>query len=234
MKNIKLLPLLILSVVILSSCSDNENLLTEIEQKSSLKTYKVKRDVSGAYSLDYELERDVKSQKVKNLDTSVNEFHLYPSDFANSQRQSEELFIDGNRLNIGFIDTRTNNKANITIKDDAALSIKTVAKNAKMLSNYSVTRNEDGTFTLDFEVNNQVAVNFVYAEEAGVYEVHLKEGESNETVFSRNLEKTASEALKIDFVNHLGSSSSKNTGAKASTRRKPRIIISNTSGPDKV
>jgi hypothetical protein len=226
MKNIKLLSLLFLSVVVLSACSNDENLFTEIEQKSGLKSYKVKRDASGAYSLDYELERDVKSQKVKNLDTNVNEFHLYPSDFENSQRQSEELFIDGNRLSIGFIDTRTNNKANITIEDGVALSIKTAAKNAEMLLNYSITGNEDGTFTLDFEVNNQVAVDFVYVEEVGVYEIHLQEGKSDETVFSRNLTKIASEALKIDFVNHLDeNSSSKDTASKSSAKRKPRVVI---------
>jgi len=228
MKNIKLLSLLVLSAVVLSACSNNENLLTETEQKNSLKSYQVKRDASGAYSIDYELERDVKSQRVKNLDTNVNEFHLYPSDFENSKKQSEELFIDGNRLSIGFIDTRTNNKANITIEDSPALSIKTAAKNSEMLSNYSIMSNEDGTFTLDFEVNNQVAVDFVYAEEAGIYEIHLQEGKSDETVFSRNLEKTASEALKIDFVNHLDSnSSSKNTEAKGATKRKPRVVINN-------
>jgi hypothetical protein len=226
MKNIKLLSLFLLSVVVLSACSNDENLFSEIEQKSLLKSYKVKRDASGAYSLDYELERDVKSQRVKNLDTNVNEFHLYPSDFENSQLQSEELFIDGNQLSIGFIDTRTNNKANITIEDGVALSIKTAAKNAEMLLNYSITGNEDGTFTLDFEVNNQVAVDFVYVEEVGVYEIHLQEGKSDETVFSRNLTKIASEALKIDFVNHLDENSySKDTASKSSVKRKPRIVI---------
>jgi hypothetical protein len=226
MKNIKLLSLFLLSLIVLSSCSNDENLLTEIEKKSALKSYKIKRDASGAYSLDYELERDVKSQKVKNLDTNVNEFHLYPSDFENSQRQSEELFIDSNRLSIGFIDTRTNNIANITIEDGVALSIKTAAKNAEMLLNYSIMGNEDGTFTLDFEVNKQVAVDFVYVEEAGVYEIHLQKGKSDETVFSRNLEKTALVGLKIDFVNHLDeNSSSKDTAAKSSAKRKPRIVI---------
>jgi hypothetical protein len=230
MKNIKLLSLLFLSVVVLSACSNDENLLTEIEQKRALKSYKVKRDASGAYSLDYELERDVTSQKVKNLNTNVNEFHLYPADFENSQRQSEELFIDGNRLSIGFIDTRTISKTNIIIDDSAALSIKTAAKNSEMLSNYSITGNEDGTFTLDFEVNSQVAVDFVHAEEGGVYEIHLQKGKSDKTVFSRNLEKTASEALKIDFVNHLDeNSSSKETVAKSSVKRKPRVVIHNDS-----
>jgi hypothetical protein len=228
MKNIKLLSLFLLSVVVLSACSNDENLFSEIEQKSLLKSYKVKRDASGAYSLDYELERDVKSQRVKNLETNVNEFHLYSSDFENSQRRSEELFIDGNQLSIGFIDTRTNNKANITIEDGVASSIKTVAKNSEMLLNYSITGNEDGTFTLNFEVNNQVAVDFVYVEEVGVYEIHLQKGKSDETVFSRNLEKTASEALKIDFVNHLDeNSSSKETASKSSVERKPRIVIYN-------
>jgi hypothetical protein len=230
MKIFKFLPLLILSVIVLSACSNNEHLLTEIEQKNSLKSYVVKRDASGAYSLDYELERDVKSQKVKNIDTNVNEFHLYQSDFENSQRQSEEIFIDGNRLSIGFIDTRTNKKSNITIEDGVASSTKTLAKGEKMLSEYSITGNEDGTFNLDFKVNNQVAVDFVLVEETGVYEIHLQEGKSEESVFSRNFEKGVAETLKIDFVNHIdNNSSSKNTESKSLVKRKPRIVVSNGS-----
>jgi hypothetical protein len=65
MKITKLLAFVVVSAFILSACSNSENLLTETEQKNSLKSYKVKRDASGAYSLDYELENDVKSQSVK-------------------------------------------------------------------------------------------------------------------------------------------------------------------------
>jgi hypothetical protein len=227
MKITKLLPLVILSVFVLSACSNSENLLTETEQKNSLKSFKVKRDASGAYSLDYELESDVTSQAVNNFETNTNEFHLYQSDFAGSNKQTQELFIDGNQLNIGFVDTRTDKKSNITIEDDYVSSIKTSAKEKKMLSKYSVTSNEEGLFNVEFKVNNQVVVDFVFDEETSIYEIHLKEGKSTETVFSRSLTKVAGKPLKIDFVSHIGNNTSaKGSAARSSVkRRKPRIVV---------
>jgi hypothetical protein len=228
MKNIKLLSLFFLSVVVLSACSNDENLLTETEQKNSLKSYKVKRDASGAYFLDYELENDVKSQSIKNLETNVNEFHLYPSEFENNQRrQSEELFIDGNQLSIGFIDSRRDRKSNITIEDDNITLAKNSAKNEEMLSEYSVFSNEDGTINLDFTVKNKVSVEFVYNEIENIYEIHLEKGNSNEADFSRSFTKNEGEVLRIDFVNHFSNGNlSKGTDLSENIiRRKPRTII---------
>ena len=229
MKNIKLLSLFFLSVVVLSACSSDENLLSETEQKNSLKSYKVKRNASGAYFLDYELENDVKSQSIKNLETNVNEFHLYPSEFENNQRrQSEELFIDGNQLNIGFIDSRMDRKSNITIEDDNITLAKNSAKNEEMLSEYSVFSNEDGTINLDFKVNNKVSVEFVYNEIENIYEIHLEKGNSNEADFSRSFIKNEGEVLRIDFVTHTNTDASAKGDAvgSVSKRRKPRILLS--------
>lgn len=228
MKNIKLLSLFFLSVVVLSACSSDENLLTETEQKNSLKSYKVKRDASGAYFLDYELENDVKSQSIKNLETNVNEFHLYPSEFENNQRrQSEEIFIDGNQLNIGFIDSRRDRKSNITIEDDNITLAKNSAKNEEMLSEYSVFSNEDGTINLDFTVKNKVSVEFVYNEIENIYEIHLEKGNSNEADFSRSFTKNEGEVLRIDFVTHTNTDASAKGEAVGSfaKERKPRIVI---------
>ena len=228
MKNIKLLSLFFLSVVVLSACSSDENLLTETEQKNSLKSYKVKRDASGAYFLDYELENDVKSQSIKNLETNVNEFHLYPSEFENNQRrQSEELFIDGNQLNIGFIDSRMDRKSNITIEDDNITLAKNSAKNEEMLSEYSIFSNEGGTINLDFTVKNKVSVEFVYNEIENIYEIHLEKGKSNEADFSRSFTKNEGEVLRIDFITHTNTDASAKGEAVGSfaKERKPRIVI---------
>ena len=228
MKNIKLLSLFFLSVVVLSACSSDENLLTETEQKNSLKSYKVKRDASGAYFLDYELENDVKSQSIKNLETNVNEFHLYPSEFENNQRrQSEEIFIDGNQLSIGFIDSRMDRKSNITIEDDNITLAKNSAKNEEMLSEYSVFSNEGGTINLDFTLKNKVSVEFVYNETENIYEIHLEKGNSNEADFSRSFTKNEGEVLRIDFITHTNTDSSAKGEAVGSfaKERKPRIVI---------
>ena len=226
MKITKLLSFALVSVFFLSSCSNNETLLPEQETKNSLKSYKVKRDASGAYSIDYDLVENVKSDKVKNNITNTNEFHLYESDQATSKKQTEELLIDGDKLSIGFVDTRTNKNSNIVIEDD---NIELVQKNDEddaMLSTYSITSNEDGTYDLDFTVKNKVTVDFVYNEELSKYEIHLEKGKSAETTFSRNFTKLDGEVLKIDFVNHLEAKKAKSYFSySAGTIKKPKIII---------
>ncbi|WP_439127542.1 hypothetical protein [Polaribacter sp.] len=226
MKITKLLSLFVAITFVLTSCSNNETLSEESAKTNLLKTYKVKRDASGAYSVDFDLENNVRTDKVINHTTNTNEFHLFESDYATSSKVSEELLIDGNKLSIGFIDTNLDNRSTITIEDDNVSSIKTKAKSSSILKEYSVSSNEDGTFNLYFKVDNQVSVDFVYNEDNNIYEVHLEEGKSSGVNFSRNLEKVDGQTLKIDFVNHL-SVASKGTYAKEleDTRRKPRIII---------
>jgi len=95
--------------------------------------------------------------------------------------------------------------------------------NGEMLAGYSVQGNEAGTFNLEFDVNDNVAVSFVYNETISTYEIHLEEGSSDNNSFSRTLEKEAGEPLKIDFVNHVS-----NTSAKSSELlmvRKPKVIV---------
>jgi hypothetical protein len=228
MKITKLILVVILSVYVLSACSSNEDILTEIEQKMALKSYEVKRDATGAYFLDYELESYVRAQAIDNPESNTNELHLYQSDFVNSNQQTEALFIDGNQLNIGFIDTRTGNKSSISIEDEYGSLNQKKAKDTKMLSEYSIITDEKGVFNLEFKVNDQVVVEFIYVDETGIHEIHLQEGKSAENVFSRNLTKPAGVPLKIDFVQHINN----NTSAKGSVadapikRRKPRIVVS--------
>lgn len=230
MKITKLLSFALVSVFFLSSCSNNETLLPEQETKNSLKSYKVKRDASGAYSIDYDLVENVKSDKVKNNITNTNEFHLYESDQATSKKQTEELLIDGDKLSIGFVDTRTNKNSNIVIEDD---NIELAQKNDEdnvMLSTYSITSNEDGTYELDFTVKNKVTVDFVYNEELSTYEIHLEKGKSSETSFSRNFTKLDGEVLRIDFVNHyINSLSSKSYFSRSLITRKPKVGVGNGS-----
>jgi len=224
MKTLKLLSLTILASFALSSCSNNEDLMPEAKKTDSLKSYKVKRDASGAYSIEYDLEKNTTSQKSINSQTNTNEFHLYESDFTTSKRDSEKLFIDVNVLNVSFLDTKTDKKSNITIEDDPISLVKTDTKITKMLSEYTVSRNEDGTFNLGFKVNDKVSVDFVYNEEISTYEIHLEKGKSNGQSFSRDFEKLEGKILRIDFVNHTKNNSAKGDYYYSSTR-KPKVII---------
>jgi hypothetical protein len=226
MKTIKLLTLTILSTFVLTSCSSNENLPSETSNAKLLKSYKVKRNISGAYSIEYDLEKNTTSEKVINYETKTNEFHFYESDFTESKKMFEELFMDTKKLSINFINTSSNEKSNIIIEDDLRPSEKNIDNNT-MLSEYSVSKEGMSTYTLDFKVKNNVSVDFVYNEVLRIHEIHLEKGKSNDTNFSRNFEKMNNEILRIDFVNHIktyGAKGQESEGVVVS-RRKPRVII---------
>ncbi len=226
MKITKLASLLFVAVLTLSSCSSNENLLPEQENVNALKSYKIKRDASGAYSIDLDVDENVKTTSFKNDETNKNEFHFYESDNATSRKQSKELLIDDQELSIGFVDNRSNKTSNISIIDD---NIEMAKKNLEdtFLSEYSITSNEDGTYDLDFTVKNQTTVDFVYNEEVNIYEIHLEKGKSSELNFSRNFTKLEGEVLRIDFVNHyLSDYVGKGYKSKSSYSRKPQTVIS--------
>ena len=223
MKNFKLLTLLFSIAIIFASCSTNETTLPKEQSLDLLKSYSIERDANGAYSLDFDLYDNAISENVIDHDTNTNQFYLYPSDNQMNKRVSEELTIDGTQLKIGFVDTNSNNLPRITIIDDNIALAKSSAENA-MLNEYSFSSNEDGTYNLDFSVKNKVSVDFIYNEDLKAYEIHLEEGKSSGTSFTRVLEKEEGEPLKVDFVNHFNTSA-KSDDATENIKKKPRFII---------
>jgi len=84
-----------------------------------------------------------------------------------------------------------------------------------------LTRNTDGSFTLNFEVKDNVIADFIYNEKNNTHEVHLKSGKSKNKHFSRNISISDKKILKIDFVNHKYNNKSK----RINVNKKPRQII---------
>ena len=114
----------------------------------------------------------------------------------------------------------------ISIIDDSRF----LAKSSKVnkLDKYSISKNKEGVFILDFSVKKNVRVDFVFNEASKIHEIHLEQGKSPKTVFSRVLEKVDGQALKFDFINHnntfkTGDDPDDPDGLEVN--RKPRIII---------
>ncbi|QXP66874.1 hypothetical protein [Polaribacter sp. AHE13PA] len=229
MKNFNLFAVLVLLTLVFTSCSFNETVLPEEQSTDLLKTHTIKRDVDGTYSLDYSLNANAATENVIDESTNTNYIYLYPSENKLSSKVTQDFTIDGNQLKIGFVDTNSSKKSQITIKDEDAKFFKTESED--MLSEYSISGNENGTYTLNFSVKNKVKVDFVFNEELNIYEVHLEEGKSDESVFSKVFEKIEGEALKIDFVNHIredntsAKSSSEDDGYVFKKERRPEVII---------
>ncbi len=220
MKKINVFALATAAALIFSSCSNEENTL-EDNQTSLLKSYQIKRDATGAYSIDFDVIDNTKIDKVKDVETNINEYILSSSESKSDSKTSDELLIDNSKLEISFVDVNLDKKSSISVFDDN-ISIQRKAGNSK-LSSYSIQENEDGTYSLVFDVKNKVDVSFVYNEEINTYEVHLEKGVGSQISFSRTFEKESGAPLKIDFVNHVNNPNAKSAGFEMI--RKPKVII---------
>lgn len=229
MKPTKLFLSILTLAFMVSSCSNEEAIQPEAKV-SLLKSYKVSK-TEGKYAVDYTV-RNATSQLVKNKVTNSSDVFLYAAALNEGAIPfSESLAISNNELQLNFIDTKTNKKPSITIMDDNIVFAKDTGKTG-MLSDYSITSNEDGSYDLDFTVRNRVEVTFVYNEEIDTYEVHLQRGEGTTANFSRNF-TAKSTLLKIDFVNHLSAAPKGYASRELSlVERKPRIVIDTGTGTD--
>ncbi|MHB0754320.1 hypothetical protein [Polaribacter sp. M15] len=221
MKKNCVLALAVAVSVAFSSCSNEETTSLENNSSGLLKTYQIKRDATGAYSVDFDVEDYTKVDKF--TEGNNNEFLLSPAKVAQTAKSiSQELVIDNSNLKVSFVDANSDKSAYISITDDnISLQRK---ENGIKLASYSVEGNQDGTYDLFFDVKNDVDVSFVYNESISTYEVHLKDGAGSETSFSRTLEKEEGKPLKIDFVNYISNPNAKSSDFLMVTR-KPEVII---------
>lgn len=208
--------------LVFSSCSSNEDGMISTDSNAKLlKNFSLKRDASGAYSMDFDVAEKTKVNKVSDL--SNNQFYLHSSKEYTSTKIAEQLVIDNEQLKVGFIDANDNkNITSFTIIDDN-ITLAKGNENSKLKS-YSITKNGEGLYDVVFEVKNNVAVNFVHNEKEEAFEIHLNSGKGGETNYSRTLEKLDGKPLSIVFVNYVGNSGAK-TDDYLTPIRKPVIII---------
>jgi hypothetical protein len=227
MKTLNFFTFLVTFTLLFSSCSTNEPLLSEEPSSDLLDTYKIGRDEHGAYFLDYSIKENTQTETVIDPSTNTKNIYLYPSDKNSSKRKfTQDLTIEDNQFNVGFVNMKSDDQPQISIIDDNRF----LAKSSKVnkLDKYSISKNKEGVFILDFSVKNNVRVDFVFNEASKIYEIHLEQGKSPKTVFSRVLEKVDGQALKFDFINHnntfkTGDDPDDPDGLESN--RKPRIII---------
>ena len=225
MKKSKILSLAGAVLLIFTSCSNDENVaLSNSENAELLKTFELKRDAFGAYSIAG-VANSAQIDKTLDVTTNNKQLKLYAADTDNLTKFTEQLAVESSEFKVGLQDMNTNKFVNITVSDDDAFLVKKTTE--IKLSNYSISRNENKSYELNFEVKNNTDVAFVYNEEDKAYEVHLEEGNGQVLNFSRVLEAVEGQKLRLNFINHLSNQSAK-TGEgekKAVIIRKPVIII---------
>lgn len=225
MKNFKSIFLMLSISMGLMSCSSEEIFTPEDTTNKLLENYTVKRDATGAYSLDYNLADNAEASLSKDKRSNSNDFYLYSSDNQSKKNFNEALAIQNNSLRVGFNDTQNGKKSSMTIMDDNIQ----FSRNAdeEFLADYSVTNNSDGTVSLDFNVASDVTVEFIYNGDTNAYEIHMRDGTSNGTSFSQTYVKEDGVALNIEFISYIdnGQNSRVDEAASMTQRTRPVVII---------
>ncbi|CAM1373965.1 hypothetical protein [Tenacibaculum xiamenense] len=216
-----------LSIVLLASCSSNEgeiNTLQNIDntETSQLKSYTLKRNADGSYYMDFDVKENTQVDSYKNADNS-NDVILSEGNQVTASRQGTQFSLDNNLLKVNILEAANGKKSYISVEDDGIN--KSVKGVTEYLYDYSITKNIDGTFVLDFEVNNNVTTHFIYDKVNETYEIHLKPGKAMDKNFSRVLNVPDSKVLKIDFVNHYSNHHNRNADYHFQVSGKPIIVI---------
>ncbi|WP_442265326.1 hypothetical protein ACSIGC_13450 [Tenacibaculum sp. ZS6-P6] len=202
------LPFLMIVATLISSCSTEENDIVNAEvegvNESLLQSHKISRDASGKYTIDYTLAKNAQANLVKDDATQTTNLHAFESKNALSYKTTSnisDIELQNNKIKLGVFENGEERNS-ITVEDENIILAKGEV-NINFLQTYSVESFGDDQFVLDFTVREGIQVDFKYNSDENIYEVHLKEGPSNGTAFTKLYKKAEHLPLKIDFVNYI-------------------------------
>lgn len=229
MKNLNLISLLLITVLVFSSCSVEDDLILDEPTLLSPKDIfekqpTVQRNVNGSYFIDYKLKKGVDSDVITNQEANTKNINLYSSNNQVQRSFNEDLLLGGKgEFTVAINNTETDNKSTITILDDDIKFSRNVRKDH--LKKYKITDNGDGTYTLDFTIKDNIKVDFIQNEDAGKYEVHLDRGDSDVRDFSRTFTKERGEDLKISFINYHYDNTGRTFYGSLRKSSKPKVVV---------
>jgi len=203
MKKFSLITLLLITVGFSSCTQEDSTFLEEPTAQVLLKSFTLNKSTSGDYSLDYQLNNGAASDNVLDAKTNTSNIYLYSSENVSKSIKNEGIALKDGELRISFNDTEKHKKHSITVLDEEIKASRSEDDtDLGYLNSYSVTANNDGTFTLDFKVNEWVVVDYIFDADNNVYEIHLTPGEGTQSDFANNFVKDENESMEIAFVNN--------------------------------
>ena len=122
-------------------------LTNEVPTNKLLKSFTVKKDANGAYSLNFDLNSDAVVDKTYNDYSKTSQFVLYSSNKPGVRNVKEPMSINDSKLQIGFLDTNTDEKPSITIVDD---NITFGKGDTEALQSFEISSVDDSAYQLDF------------------------------------------------------------------------------------
>ena len=203
MKKFSLITLLLITVGFSSCTQEDSTFLEEPTAQVLLKSFTLNKSTSGDYSLDYQLNNGAASDNVLDAKTNTSNIYLYSSENVSKSIKNEGIALKDGELRISFNDTEKHKKHSISVLDEEIKASRSEDDtDLGYLNSYSVTTNNDGTFTLDFKVNEWVVVDYIFDADNNVYEINLTSGEGTQSDFANNFVKDENESMEIAFVNN--------------------------------
>lgn len=221
MKKFSLITLLLITVGFSSCTQEDSTFLQEPSAEDLLKSFKLNKSSKGDYSLDYQLNNGASSTNEIDVKNNTNNIYLYSSENEAKSVRSEQLNLQNGEFKISFKDTENeNNNYSISVFDkDLTTNKSENESDFEYLNSFGITTNEDGTYTMDFSINDGVAVDYVFDADNNIYEIHLSPGQSSQSDFVTNFTKEENESMEIAFV------SNSNGEAKTSSSRRPVVVF---------
>jgi hypothetical protein len=206
--------LLLITPLLLVSCSKEEAISEQNTNKKMLESYVIKKNANGSYTLTHVVTDGVGT--IYYDDEKINEVQLYFDGKATSKTSSRDYNVTNNELNIKFNAENHAHQPQIKIIDDNTFAKGTYG----LLDDYTITENSDGTISLTFVVDAGVDVKYGFNETEGINEIILSlNSEAIQQTFVKTYTRPNDGILKIDFVQpNL-------TKEEGEDYKKPRIVM---------
>ena len=222
----KLVPLFLtlLFLTLLSSCDQEEAIVGEEVTTPLFGKLQLKKDASGAYSIDLETVNITSEVYENEYEKTVN-IDLYPSHQVNREKVTEDIFETNESEFSIYLNNKLDGKmSKISIFDQDFKFLKEDSSDDYYLASYSFTDNGDETYTLEFSVVSGTEVDFSQDQVTGEYEIHLTPGNGSQSDYSATFNKEVGLPLVIGFKNY-SSESRNNRTTSPSSNDKPRVIV---------
>ena len=204
-----LLFLIAIASLTLTSCTQETLTNTDPQGDNLYESFMIKRNADGTYALNHEVTEGVATDYTTS--NGVNEIYLYKDGNTKKMNNTKEYAVENNNLRFIFTDENNNRLPKVNIFDN-----NTKDHAIGLLKTYNVVDQNDETVTVNFTVEKGVQVVFKYNAEEKANEIHLSQGNNNQTEYTKNYTKNDKE-LKVDFIQET---------TKDNTIKKPRVIIS--------
>ncbi|WP_152285618.1 hypothetical protein [Flavicella marina] len=183
-----------------TSCSEETTITEELSQEAPLKSYSLSKSDDGSIVLEHTLSSGNTSTVLSG--DSGNEIIINEGN-GNGGVQSTVLPLINNELKVDFVSNHEVKIPGISILDDVT-STSASSKTIKLVKNYKITLLEDGSYQLDFKLQNNYVASFGFNEELNRHEIYLDPGVSEgKNKYSKNYLKFDGEKLNIVFMRNI-------------------------------